>query len=159
MAASHLGIILQDFALDLHARGHALLCIQSYGQIAEHFSRWLAMRHLVQRQIDESVVERFLCRHLSHCHFIFLWLDCATGGATTFAVGFTRPFSLALTCCTDLLSENWAIGIFQINAPVFWATHRTPDFQFNEMLTAVVHQGDRFHDQFISVEKELIRGG
>jgi hypothetical protein len=71
----------------------------------------------------------------------------------------TRPFSLALTCCTDLLSENLAIGIFQINAPVFGGTHRTPDFQFDEMLTAVVHQGDRFHDKFISVEKELIRGG
>ncbi|MGD0253450.1 MAG: hypothetical protein ABSC01_12215 [Verrucomicrobiota bacterium] len=68
MAASHLGIILQGFVLDLHARGRALLCIQSYGQIAEHFSRWLAMRHLVQHQIDESVVERFVCRHLSHCH-------------------------------------------------------------------------------------------
>jgi hypothetical protein len=37
--------------------------------------------------------------------------------------------------------------------------HTSADFQFDEMLTAVVHQGDRFHDKFISVEKELIRGG
>ena len=68
MAASHLGIILHDFVLDLHARGHAINCIQSYGQIAEHFSRWLAAQHLALRQIDESVVEQFICRHLPHCH-------------------------------------------------------------------------------------------
>jgi integrase/recombinase XerD len=67
MAASHLGIILQDFVLDLHARGHALLCIQSYGQIAEHFSRWLATQPLAVRQIDESVVERFIGSHLPRC--------------------------------------------------------------------------------------------
>ena len=68
MAASHLGIILHDFVLDLHARGHAITCIQSYGQIAEHFSCWLAMRHLKLRQIDEAVLEEFLCGHLPHCH-------------------------------------------------------------------------------------------
>ena len=68
MASSHLGIILQDFVLDLHARGHALLCIQSYGQIAEHFSRWLASQHLSARQIDELAVKRFVARHLPHCH-------------------------------------------------------------------------------------------
>jgi hypothetical protein len=39
MAASQLGIIIHRFVLDLHARGHALGSIQSYGQIAEHFSR------------------------------------------------------------------------------------------------------------------------
>ena len=64
MAASHLGIILHAFVLDLHARGHTINCIQSYGQIAEHFSRWLAMRHLALRAIDEAVVEQFLCGHL-----------------------------------------------------------------------------------------------
>ena len=68
MAASHLGIILDGFVLDLNARGHVPKCIQSYGQIVEHFFRWLAMRHLPPRQIDEAVVERFVCRHLSHCH-------------------------------------------------------------------------------------------
>lgn len=68
MAASHLGIILHAFVLDLRARGHTINCIQSYGQIAEHFSRWLAMRHLKLRQIDEAVVEQFLCGHLSRCH-------------------------------------------------------------------------------------------
>ena len=68
MAASHLGIILDDFALDLQARGHVLTVIQSYGQIAEHFSRWLATQHLPMRQLDELVVEQFICGHLSHCH-------------------------------------------------------------------------------------------
>ena len=68
MAASHLGIILHVFVLDLHARGHTLNCIQSYGQIVEHFSRWLAMRHLALREVDEAVVERFLSGHLLHCH-------------------------------------------------------------------------------------------
>jgi site-specific recombinase XerD len=68
MAASHLGIILHDFALDLEARGHVITVIQSYGQVAEHFSRWLATRHLPLRQLDESVVEQFVCGHLSHCH-------------------------------------------------------------------------------------------
>lgn len=68
MAASHLGIILHDFVLDLHARGHSIHCIQAYGQIAEHFSRWMATRHLALRQIDEAVVAQFLSGHLSHCH-------------------------------------------------------------------------------------------
>lgn len=68
MAASQLGIILHRFVLDLHVRGHTLACIQSYGQIAEHFSRWLAERGLLLRQIDDAVVERFLCGHLRHCH-------------------------------------------------------------------------------------------
>ena len=44
MAGSHLGIILHDFVLDLKARGYAFHCVQAYGQIAEHFSRWLGMR-------------------------------------------------------------------------------------------------------------------
>ena len=68
MAASQLGIILHRFVLDLHARGHVPTCVQHYGQIAEHFSRWLATRGLSLREIDDSVVERFVRRHLPHCH-------------------------------------------------------------------------------------------
>jgi site-specific recombinase XerD len=67
MAASELGIIIHRFVLDLHARGHALGSIQSYAQIAEHFSRWLAQQHFSLRQIDDTVVERFLREHLPHC--------------------------------------------------------------------------------------------
>lgn len=68
MAASQLGIILHRFVLDLHARGHALACIKSYAQVAEHFSQWLGTRRLALRQIDESVVNRFVRGHLPHCH-------------------------------------------------------------------------------------------
>ena len=67
MAASHLGIILQEFAVHLHGRGHALFCVQSYAQIAEHFSRWLATQHLSALQINESVVECFVAQHLPRC--------------------------------------------------------------------------------------------
>ena len=68
MAASQLGIILHRFVLDLHARGHALNTIQSYAQIAEHFSLWLAQHRVRLRQIDDGVVGRFLSRHLPRCH-------------------------------------------------------------------------------------------
>jgi integrase/recombinase XerD len=67
MAGSHLGIILRDFVVHLHARGHAKACIQSYAQIAEHFSRWLGCQRLRWRQIDERVIERFVRRHLPRC--------------------------------------------------------------------------------------------
>jgi site-specific recombinase XerD len=67
MAASHLGIILPEFILDLQARGHVLTCIQSYGQIGEHFSRWLAAQRISVCEIDETVLERFVQKHLPHC--------------------------------------------------------------------------------------------
>lgn len=67
MAASHLGIILCDFVVALHARGHTRQCIQIYGQIAEHFSRWLAKERLQPHEINESVVGRFLKQHLQCC--------------------------------------------------------------------------------------------
>ncbi len=46
MANSHLGIILEQFALDLEARGYAVSTIQSYVQVTEHLSRWLGQRRL-----------------------------------------------------------------------------------------------------------------
>lgn len=67
MAGSHLGIILEEFVLDLQARGHAQTCVQSYGQIAEHFSRWLGTQSLALSQVDEGVVERFVRGHLPRC--------------------------------------------------------------------------------------------
>ena len=67
MAASQLGIILQGFVLDLRARGHATSCIQSYVQIAEHFSRWLDLKGVRVREVDESVVRRFIRGHLPRC--------------------------------------------------------------------------------------------
>jgi len=67
MARSHLGIILGDFAIEMHGRGHSINCIQSYVQIAEHFSRWLASERFALHQIDNELVERFLIQHLPRC--------------------------------------------------------------------------------------------
>lgn len=67
MATSHLGIILERFALDLQARGYAVLTIQSYVQVTEHFSRWLGRRRLALREIDKRAVDRFIGGHLCHC--------------------------------------------------------------------------------------------
>ena len=67
MAASHLGIIIEQFALDLEARGYAKSCIQSYAQIVEHFSRWLEWRAVPAQRIDFGTVTRFITRHLPRC--------------------------------------------------------------------------------------------
>jgi integrase/recombinase XerD len=67
MAAGQLGIILHRFVVDLRSRGHTLFTIQAYGQAAEHFSRWLGLQGLSAQEIDESVVEKFLLRHLPRC--------------------------------------------------------------------------------------------
>lgn len=67
MASSHLGIILERFALDLQARGYVRTCLQSYVQITEHFSRWLGCRRLASSDIDERVIERFIRGHLPRC--------------------------------------------------------------------------------------------
>ena len=67
MAASHLGIILEQFALDLQARGYAVSTVQSYVQVTEHFSRWLGGRRFAVREIDERAVEGFVGGHLCRC--------------------------------------------------------------------------------------------
>jgi len=68
MAEGRLGIILQEFVQDLHVRGHAHSCVQSYAQVIEHFFRWLAQQRLALRSVDEPVMERFLRGHLPRCH-------------------------------------------------------------------------------------------
>ena len=67
MAASHLGIILEHFALDLQARSYAVSTVQFYVQVAEHFSRWLDARRLSVREIDERAVDSFVRGHLPRC--------------------------------------------------------------------------------------------
>lgn len=67
MAASYLGIIIEQFALDLQACGYGKTCIQSYTQIVEHFSRWLERRAIPARRIDCRTVTRFMTRHLQRC--------------------------------------------------------------------------------------------
>ena len=76
MAASHLGIILEQFALDLQARGYAVSTVQSYTQVTEHFSSWIGRRRLAVGAIDEVAVERFVGGHLCRCR-------CPIPAATT----------------------------------------------------------------------------
>ena len=67
MAASHLGIILFDFALYLRDNGYALRSLHQHLAIAEHFSRWMSARSLRVSDLDEAVVEQFLHSHLPRC--------------------------------------------------------------------------------------------
>jgi site-specific recombinase XerD len=67
MAASHLGIILEDFAHDLENAGYLRSTIQDYLRVAEHFSFWLARRHLSVRQITAELTNRFVRLHLPRC--------------------------------------------------------------------------------------------
>jgi integrase/recombinase XerD len=76
MAASHLGIILEQFALDLQARGYAVTTVHSYTQVTEHFSRWLGRRRFAVLEIDQQTVDRFIDSHLSCCR-------CPIPAATT----------------------------------------------------------------------------
>jgi site-specific recombinase XerD len=67
LAASHLGIILEDFARDLEKAGYLRSTIQDYLRVAEHFSFWLARRHVSVRQITAELTNRFVRQHLSRC--------------------------------------------------------------------------------------------
>jgi integrase/recombinase XerD len=94
MAASHLGIIIQGFALDLQARGYVKTCIQAYTQIVEHFSRWLKHRAISVRRIDCRTVTRFMRRHLPRC-------SCPVPAPT-----HPRNCSAALGCLLRFLRER-----------------------------------------------------
>lgn len=67
MAASHLGIILFDFALYLRDSGYAVRSLHQLLAVVEHFSYWMNTRSLRVSDLDEAVVERFLCSHLPRC--------------------------------------------------------------------------------------------
>lgn len=67
IAASHLGIILEDFARDLETAGYFGSTIREYLRVAEHFSLWLARRHLGARQITTELIGRFVRLHLPRC--------------------------------------------------------------------------------------------
>ena len=94
MAASHLGIILEQFALDLQARGYAVSPVQFYVQVTEHFSRWPGGRRLAVREIDERVVDRFVGGHLCRCR-------CPIPAATTGTI-----CRAALGCFVRFLREQ-----------------------------------------------------
>jgi site-specific recombinase XerD len=42
--------------------------MEHYGQVVEHFKRWLQQKKVAPDQIRQSHVERFLEQHLSQCH-------------------------------------------------------------------------------------------
>ena len=67
MAASHLGIILEDFACDLKKAGYLRCTIQEYLRVAEHFSRWLSRHQLNAREISGELIQRFIRAHLPRC--------------------------------------------------------------------------------------------
>ena len=67
MAASHLSIILEDFARDLEKAGYFRSTIREYLRVAEHFSYWLVRRHLSATEMTAELVHRFVRLHLPRC--------------------------------------------------------------------------------------------
>lgn len=67
MAASHLGIIRFDFALYLRDSGYALRRLHPLLAVEEHFAHWMNPQSLRVLDLDEAVVERFVCSHLPGC--------------------------------------------------------------------------------------------
>lgn len=94
MAESHLGIILDQFALDMQARGYAVSTVQSYVQIIEHFSRWLGGHRLAPSEIDERLVSKFVVGHLCRCR-------CPIPAATT-----RTACRAALSCFVRFIREQ-----------------------------------------------------
>jgi integrase/recombinase XerD len=52
----------------LAERGYAPRTIQMYLESVAHFTHWCGAKRIGLIEIDESTVERFLCRHLPFCH-------------------------------------------------------------------------------------------
>lgn len=48
-------------------RGYTLETIQTYAQACEHFGRWLRLRKISPRKVDDKTVHRFLNGHLPKC--------------------------------------------------------------------------------------------
>jgi integrase/recombinase XerD len=68
MAASHLGIILSDFIIDLHKRGYSPEGVRHHVLVVEHFGYWLKRRGVRPDQLSTSHVQEFLSFHLPRCH-------------------------------------------------------------------------------------------
>jgi integrase/recombinase XerD len=66
MRANPLGPSLERMADYLVQRGHT--GFQQYMQAAEHFGRWVGTQGISPAAVDAAVVQRFLTRHLPHCH-------------------------------------------------------------------------------------------
>ena len=68
MAASHLDIILFEFAEDLHARGYSVSGVRHHVLVLEHFGQWLKRRGVRLCHLSTSHVCAFLSWHLPQCH-------------------------------------------------------------------------------------------
>jgi integrase len=67
MAANHLGIIRDPFAVDLQQRGYAPSGIRHHVLVAEHFGQWLRQQQVSLRCLSTFHVEQFLRCHLPRC--------------------------------------------------------------------------------------------
>jgi hypothetical protein len=67
MAANHLGIILDPFAVDLQQRGYAPSGIRHHVLVAEHFGQWLRQQQVSLRCLSTFHVDQFLRCHLPRC--------------------------------------------------------------------------------------------
>lgn len=70
MAANHLGIILDPFAVDLQQRGYAPSGIRHHVLVAEHFGQWLRQQHVSLRCLSTFHVDQFLRYHLPRCRCV-----------------------------------------------------------------------------------------
>ncbi len=68
MAASHLGIILSDFIIDLHKKGYNPEGVRHHVLVVEHFGYWLNRRGVRSDQLSTGHVQEFLISHLPRCH-------------------------------------------------------------------------------------------
>jgi integrase/recombinase XerD len=64
---SHLGAVFEDFVEYLAERGHRKSTIHQYTQAAEHFDRWLRRARVPVNSVDETVIARFLKKHIPKC--------------------------------------------------------------------------------------------
>lgn len=58
---------LEAFSAYLRQCGHAGSTIAAYRHVAGHFARWLAVRKVSLRRVDEATVRAFTHRHLPQC--------------------------------------------------------------------------------------------
>ena len=67
MAANHLAIILDPFAVELEQRGYAPSGIRHHVLVAEHFGQWLRQQQVSLRGLSTFHVDQFLRAHLPRC--------------------------------------------------------------------------------------------
>ena len=68
MRAGPFGALLDEYATQLHARGHTRRSIQDYVWAVEHFGSWLHAQALSFPAVNKDMVRSFLDEHLPKCH-------------------------------------------------------------------------------------------